>query len=146
MVLSREEIARILPEFTDLRRPMFLVMYGAGLRHKECRTLRVKDVCFDEGHIVIRNGKGDKDRITVLPQCCRQQLIEQVERIRRLHKRDLESGFGKVYLPHALERKYPKDQLRGCTSLRCYRLSAVGESFRMPGNQWRRHSRLARIF
>ncbi|MEZ6033304.1 MAG: integron integrase [Planctomycetaceae bacterium] len=109
VVLSREEIARILPEFNDLRRLMFLVMYGAGLRHKECRTLRVKDVCFDEGHIVIRNGKGDKDRITVLPQCCRQQLIEQVERIRRLHKRDLESGFGKVYLPHALERKYPNE-------------------------------------
>ena len=109
VVLSREEIARILPEFTDLRRLMFLVMYGSGLRHKECRTLRVKDVCFDEGHIVVRNGKGDKDRITVLPQCCRQQLIEQVERIRRLHKRDLESGFGKVYLPHALERKYPNE-------------------------------------
>ncbi|MEI6541741.1 MAG: integron integrase [Planctomycetota bacterium] len=109
VVLSREEIARILPEFTDLRRLMFLVMYGAGLRHKECRTMRVKDVCFDEGHIVVRNGKGDKDRITVLPQCCRQQLNEQIERIRRLHKRDLESGFGKVYLPHALERKYPNE-------------------------------------
>jgi len=51
VVLSREEIARILPEFTDLRRLMFLVMYGSGLRHKECRTLRVKDVCFDQGHI-----------------------------------------------------------------------------------------------
>ena len=109
VVLSREEIARILPEFTDLRRLMFLAMYGAGLRHKECRTLRVKDVCFDEGHIVVRNGKGDKDRITVLPQCCRQPLIEQIERIRRLHNRDLESGFGKVYLPHALERKYPNE-------------------------------------
>ncbi len=109
VVLSREEIARILPEFTDLRRLMFLVMYGAGLRHKECRTLRVKDVCFDEGHIVVRNGKGDKDRITVLPQCCRQDLIEQIERVRRLHKRDLDSGFGKVYLPHALERKYPNE-------------------------------------
>ena len=109
VVLSREEIARILPEFTGLRRLMILVMYGARLRHKECRTLRVKDVCFDEGHIVVRNGKGDKDRITVLPQCCRQQLIEQIERIRRLHKRDLESGFGKVYLPHAMERKYPNE-------------------------------------
>ena len=109
VVLSREEIARILPEFTGLRRLMILVMYGARLRHKECRTLRVKDVCFDEGHIVVRNGKDDKDRITVLPQCCRQQLIEQIERIRRLHKRDLESGFGKVYLPHAMERKYPNE-------------------------------------
>ena len=109
VVLSRKEIAQLLPEFSDLKRLMFLVMYGAGLRHKECRRLRVKDVCFDEGHIIVRNGKGDKDRITVLPACCRQDLIEQVEKVRRQHTRDLESGFGRVYLPHALERKYPNE-------------------------------------
>jgi hypothetical protein len=84
VVLSREEIARLLPEFTDLRRLMFLVMYGSGLRHKECRRLRVKDLCFDEGHIIVRNGKGDKDRITVFPDRCRKELIDQVERVRRL--------------------------------------------------------------
>ena len=69
---------------------MFLVMHGAGLRHRECRRLRVKDVCFDEGHILVRTGKGDKDRITVLPDCCRAGLLEQVERVRRLHERDIE--------------------------------------------------------
>ena len=109
VVLSRKEIGLLLPEFEGLRRLMFLVMYGAGLRHAECRRLRVKDVCFDEGHIVIRSGKGDKDRITVLPDKCRQDLIEQVERVRRQHKRDLDSGFGEVYLPFALEKKYPNE-------------------------------------
>ena len=109
VVLSRAEIAKVLPEFRGLRRLMFLVMYGAGLRHKECCRLRVKDICFDEGHLIVRNGKGDKDRITVLPDCCRQDLIEQVEEVRRQHKRDLEGGFGRVYLPHALERKYPNE-------------------------------------
>ena len=106
VVFSRSEIATLLPEFQSLRRLMFLVMYGAGLRHAECRRLRVKDVCFDEGHLVIRSGKGENDRITVLPDVCRQDLIEQVERVRRLHKRDLEIGAGRVYLPYALERKY----------------------------------------
>ena len=74
VVLSREEIALLLPEFNGLRRVMFLVMYGTGLRHKECRRLRVKDICFDEGHIVVRSGKGDKDRITVLPERCCEAL------------------------------------------------------------------------
>jgi len=109
VVLSRQEIGRLLPEFQSIRRLMFLVMYGAGLRHAECRRLRVKDVCFDEGHIVVRSGKGEKDRITVLPDCCHQDLIEQVERVRRQHQRDLKDGCGEVYLPYALERKYPNE-------------------------------------
>ena len=109
VVLSRPEISVLLPEFRGLRLLMFLVMYGAGLRHRECRRLRVKDVCFDEGHIVVRSGKGDQDRITVLPQRCRDALREQIEAVRRLHQRDLNDGFGAVYLPHALERKYPNE-------------------------------------
>ena len=109
VVLSRQEILKSFREFHGLRQLMFLVMYGAGLRHRECRRLRVKDVCFDEGHIVVRSGKGDQDRITVLPQRCRAALLEQIEAVRRLHQRDLEEGFGAVYLPHALERKYPNE-------------------------------------
>ena len=109
VVLSRPEIAMLLPRFEALRRLMFLIMYGAGLRHRECRRLRVKDVCFDEGHIVVRNGKGDQDRITVLPERCREAVGEQIERVRRQHRRDLDAGFGAVYLPYALERKYPNE-------------------------------------
>ena len=74
--------------------------WGEGVQSR----LRVKDICFDDGHIIVRNGKGDKDRITVLPDCCRQDLIEQVEEVRREHTRDLENGYGRVYLPFAVER------------------------------------------
>ena len=109
VVFSHEEIALLLPEFVGLKQLMFLTMYGAGLRHGECRRTRVKDLCFDEGHIVVRNGKGDKDRITVLPERCREGFRGQIEQVHRLHQRDLEQGFGEVYLPHALERKYPNE-------------------------------------
>lgn len=109
VVLSREEVSHLLPEFTGLRRIMFMLMYGAGLRHLECRRVRIKDLCFDEGHIVVRNGKGDKDRITVLPATHGQDLREQVERVRRLHRSDLDEGLGRVYLPYALERKYTNE-------------------------------------
>jgi len=109
VVLSRQEIAKLLPDFDGLKQLMFLIMYGAGLRHRECRRLRVKDACFDEGHIIVRNGKGDQDRITVLPDRCREALVEQIERVRRLHRSDLDAGFGAVYLPYALERKYPNE-------------------------------------
>ena len=109
VVLSRPEIERLFPEFVGLRRLMFQAMYGAGLRHAECRRLRVKDVCFDEGHLVVRNGKGDKDRITVLPERCCEGFREQIDRVRRQHQRDLDAGFGAVYLPHALQRKYPNE-------------------------------------
>jgi integron integrase len=110
VVLSRQEIALLLPEFKGLRWLMFLVMYGAGLRHRECRRLRVKDVCFEEGHIVVRSGKGDQDRITVLPEKARAPLREQIEAVRRHHQNDLDLGFGAVYLPYALERKYPNEK------------------------------------
>lgn len=107
VVLSRGEIDRLLPHFQGPRRLMFTFMYGSGLRHQECRRLRVKDVCIDEGHVVVRSGKGDKDRITVLPGRARDMLTTHLETVRRLHGYDLESGLGGVFLPHALERKYP---------------------------------------
>ena len=99
VVLSREEIARLWPQFTGLRRLMFQLLYGAGLRHRECRRLRIKDICLDEGHLVVRTGKGEQDRITVLPDRSREALSEQIEGVRRLHQEDLALGFGAVYLP-----------------------------------------------
>jgi integron integrase len=106
VVLSREEIAQLMPLFTDLKQLMFVLMYGAGLRHLECRRLRVKDICFDEGHLIVRNGKGDQDRITVLPDRCRESLRQQITRVLHQHREDLAAGNGRVWLPHALERKY----------------------------------------
>jgi integron integrase len=106
VVLSCVEIKRLVAEFTGRNWLMFQLMYGAGLRHKECRQLRIKDVCFDDGHLIVRNGKGDKDRVTVLPQVCIVPLQEQIQVATSTHKRDLEDGFGEVWLPHALARKY----------------------------------------
>jgi len=114
VVLSRDEIALLVPELKNLNQLMFVTMYGAGLRHGECRRLRVKDVCFHEGHIVVRDGKGEKDRITVLPERCREPLRQQIERVRKLHQHDLDSGFGGVHLPYALERKYPHEHRKFC--------------------------------
>lgn len=107
VVLSRPEVERLFEHFSGTQRLMFAVMYGAGLRHLECRRLRVKDVCFDQRHIVVRSGKGDKDRITVLPEMAHEMLERQVAAVRRLHERDTEAGLRGVFLPHALERKYP---------------------------------------
>lgn len=106
--LSREEIARMLPHFAGMHRLMFLLIYGAGLRHKECRRLRVKDVCFDEGHIVVRDGKGAKDRITFLPKQAIEGLRQQLAISKRLHEIDLDEGFDRVYMPYALAKKYPR--------------------------------------
>jgi len=106
VVLSREEVALLLKEFHGRNRLIFQLLDGSGLRHRECIRLRVKDVCFDQGHIVVRTGKGEKDRITVLPDSSVVPLKAQIEYVRRLHDGDLAEGFGSVYLPYALERKY----------------------------------------
>lgn len=104
---SRPEIQRLSNHLVGMHRLMFLLMYGAGMRHKECRRLRIKDVCFDEGHIVIRDGKGNKDRITFLPEQAIPELKRQIEVAIRMHRIDIEQGFEQIYLPHALAKKYP---------------------------------------
>ena len=78
IVLSREEVAELSQWLRGTNELMFLLMYGSGMRHRECRTLRVKDICFDQGHIVIRNGKGQHDRITVLPRSLVDPLRRQL--------------------------------------------------------------------
>jgi integron integrase len=82
-------------------------LYGTGLRLLECLRLRVKDLDFDANQIVVREGKGDKDRVTMLPAIVRGPLASHVEGVRPRHQRDLEHGFGRVYVPDALSRKYP---------------------------------------
>ena len=83
------------------------LLYGAGLRLMECLRLRVKDIDFSANHIVVRAGKGNKDRITMLPFTIKESLAVHLGRVRELHQRDLAQGFGRVYLPDALQRKYP---------------------------------------
>jgi len=107
LVMSVEEIKVLLPEFLGRYEVMARVMYGSGMRHKETRTLRIKDLHFDTGHIVVRNGKGQKDRVTVLPKSVSESLRGVVEEAKKIHKQDLKDGYGSVYLPFALSRKYP---------------------------------------
>jgi integron integrase len=86
---------------------MAKLLYGSGLRLMECIRLRVQDVDFGQNLIFIRGGKGGKDRTTMLPQNLRDELQSQITAVKSLHHRDLEAGFGEVYIPEALARKYP---------------------------------------
>jgi integron integrase len=114
LVLSEEEIMELMPEFMGVYEVMAKLMYGSGMRHRETRTLRIKDLHFDTGHIVVRNGKGMKDRVTVLPKSISDSLRAVVEEAKKLHKRDLQDGFGSVYLPFALSRKYRNAERETC--------------------------------
>jgi integrase len=107
LVLCQDEIALLLPEFIGRYEVMARLMYGSGMRHRETRTLRIKDLHFETGHVVVRNGKGQKDRVTVLPKSFIEPLRGIVEEAKKQHKRDLSDGFGRVYLPFALSTKYP---------------------------------------
>ena len=108
VVLSREEVRMLLAELRGTKRLMALLLYGAGLRLNECLALRVKDVDFDMRQLVVRGGKGDKDRVTMLPASAESPLREQLARARQLHGGDLASGGGEVALPGALSRKLPE--------------------------------------
>jgi integron integrase len=106
-VLSRDEVVRILAQLVGMHKLMAQILYGSGLRLMECVRLRVKDLDFDYKTITVRDGKGEKDRITPMPDSLIPSLQRQVERVRLLHDEDLAAGYGHVYLPNALEKKYP---------------------------------------
>ena len=93
--------------FMERARLIASLLYGSGLRLLEALRLRVKDVALADGHLMVREGKGDKDRITVLPDVLHGALGEQLDHVRRLHGRDRAAGYGSVYLPSALAHKYP---------------------------------------
>jgi len=107
VVLTREEVGCVLAELTGVPRLMATLLYGSGLRLMECARLRVKDVEIERSRLHVRSGKGNKDRLVMLPQSIRQPLVEHLSRVRRLHERDVASGAGYVELPEALARKYP---------------------------------------
>jgi integron integrase len=107
VVLTRSEVHRVLEELPGVYRLLGTMLYGAGLRLNEGVTLRVKDVDFGRGEVVVRQGKGAKDRVTVLPDMARGPLAAQLERVKALHEGDLRDGAGRVTLPDALARKFP---------------------------------------
>jgi len=108
IVLSSEEVGNVL---THMQGTMWIIgalLYGAGLRLQECLELRVKDLDFDQHQIVVRRGKGQKDRVTMLPVAIEKRLASHLQDVKRQHERDLAEGFGRAVLPFALDRKYPK--------------------------------------
>ena len=108
VVLTRDEVQRVLRHLSGVYRMVGLLLYGGGMRLMECVTLRVKDLDLERREIRIRRGKGAKDRVTVLPAGVVDVLMAHLERMQAQHRRDLEEGAGWVELPNALDRKYPR--------------------------------------
>ncbi|MBO9716350.1 MAG: tyrosine-type recombinase/integrase, partial [Pseudoxanthomonas sp.] len=116
VALSRAQVGLLLARLAGREAMMAGLLYGSGLRLMECVRLRVKDVGLVRNELVVRDGKGGKDRMTVLPAALREGLARQLAEVRVLHARDLAAGFGRVHLPHVLARKYPNaavDQVAG---------------------------------
>jgi integron integrase len=107
IVMSRDEVSTVLTYLQGDKWLAASLMYGAGLRLMECLQLRVQDVSFASSEILVRDGKGGKDRVTMLPESLKTALQEHLKRVRAIHQQDLAEGWGRVQLPDALSRKYP---------------------------------------
>jgi integron integrase len=106
-VLTHKEALDVIGHLNGIHKSMAQLLYGSGLRLMECVRLRVKDIDFDYKAITVRDGKGEKDRVTPLPESVLADVRRQIERVRLLHEEDLAAGHGHVHLPYALEQKYP---------------------------------------
>lgn len=113
-VLSREETAKLLSLMHSTPQLVAKLLYGSGLRITEAIRLRVQDIDMQMKTLTVRSGKGNKDRITTFPRSIAPSLSEHMARVKQLHQTDLENGFGSVYLPHALARKYPNGAKAWC--------------------------------
>jgi integron integrase len=107
IVMTREEVRRVLAAMSGVHRLMASLMYGTGMRLGECVALRVQELDFDRNQVFIRDGKGRHDRMTMLPQSLKEPLVRHLDEVHDIHQRDLTEGFGRVALPDAIERKYP---------------------------------------
>ncbi len=105
-VLTREQVRDLLDHLDGTPRLMAELIYGTGMRLMECLRLRIKDVDFQQHQIIVREGRGGKDRVVPLPRTLERALAEQIERVRSLHEQDLKLGYGEVALPDTLDRKY----------------------------------------
>jgi integron integrase len=106
-VLTPEEVQEIIQHLTGVERLVVQLLYGSGLRLAEALNLRIKDVDFAQHQLIIRDTKGNEDRVTPLPQSVQPPLQNHLQGVRQLHQQDLERGYGSVYLPFALAKKYP---------------------------------------
>lgn len=107
VVLTPKEVEQIFDNMNGLHRLMAMLIYGSGFRLNECLRLRVKDLDLEQGVMIIRGGKGDEDRRTVLPERLKDDLIKHLTSVRTIYDQDREENLNGVALPEALERKYP---------------------------------------
>ena len=107
VVMTKNEVRRVLAQMQGIHLLMAKMLYGAGLRLMECIRLRVKDLDFERKLIYVRSAKGNKDRTTLFPKSIQLEMRHQLEKVKRSHDEDLVQGYGRVYLPEALARKYP---------------------------------------
>ena len=110
VVLSQAEVKQILNNVSGIPLLILKLLYGSGLRISECLRLRVQDIDFNYEQIWVRSGKGQKDRVTLLPKNCISDLKGQIQKVEKLHKKDLSKGYGKTLLPKALSKKYPGEE------------------------------------
>ena len=132
VVLGRSEVASLLGQLSGALRLIVTLLYGAGLRLDECLGLRVKDLDFERDQITVPQGKGRKDRVTMLPASAKDPLRAHLEDVRRVHAGDLANGLGRVVLPYAIERKSPgaatDDDIPSCVAARSARGTESGGS------------------
>lgn len=107
VVLTKDEIRKILAQIKGDKWLMACIMYGSGLRLMECLRLRIQDVDLQSSTLTVRDGKGNKDRVTMLPSSIKKPLLEHIKKIKKIHKNNVENGYGEVFMPYALARKYP---------------------------------------
>jgi integrase len=106
-VLSRDEVKKLLSFLNGPYLLMAQLMYGCGLRLTECLRLRIKDVDFENDLLMVRSGKGEKDRALIIPEKIKEGLSKHAASVKEVHDQDLKMGYGEVFLPDALEKKYP---------------------------------------
>jgi integron integrase len=107
VVLTHHEALAVIAKMNGITQLMAKILYGSGLRLMECLRLRIKDIDFGNHTIIVRDGKGEDDRATILPASLIPELERQIQTVQRIHQTDLGDGFGEVHLPYALARKYP---------------------------------------
>ncbi len=110
VVLTKDEVKSVLQNISKEYSLLVYMMYGCGLRMNEALSLRVKDIDFGFDKVYIWDSKSLKDRTIPLPQKLKEKLLEQIENVQALHEQDIKNGFGSVYIPYALAKKYPRSQ------------------------------------
>lgn len=109
-VLSKQEISQLIPLIPEQHQLFTKLLYGSGLRIAEAVRLRIQNIDFQQNQLIVRDGKGQKDRTTLLPQTIQKSLQNHLQRVKQIHQQDLKNGHGAVHLPYALDRKYPNAQ------------------------------------